>query len=146
MKSENLGCRLNQRREKSTICGRFEWKIRLQLSQASAIMIESLYFPVSIYKSKVFWAPLAYYYIIKFAGFCADQEFKYTIRMVKKRRISVVCYDTGIPIFFTIELQVISFLSLSGLCLHYQVYRFLYGSGFKVSISSPWPQNHNDLV
>ena len=33
MKSENLGCRLNQRWEKGKICGRFEWKIRLQLSQ-----------------------------------------------------------------------------------------------------------------
>jgi len=34
MKLENPGYRLNQRRVKGTICGSFEWKIRLQLIQA----------------------------------------------------------------------------------------------------------------
>ena len=33
MKLENPGYRLNQRLDKGTICGSFEWKIRLQLSQ-----------------------------------------------------------------------------------------------------------------
>ena len=33
MKLENSGYRLNQRLNKGTICGSFEWKIRLQLSQ-----------------------------------------------------------------------------------------------------------------
>ena len=33
MKLENLGYRLNQRLNKGTICGSFNWKIRLQLSQ-----------------------------------------------------------------------------------------------------------------
>ncbi len=33
MKLENPGYRLNQRIDKGTICGSFEWKIRLQLSQ-----------------------------------------------------------------------------------------------------------------
>jgi len=33
MKLENPGYRLNQRRVKGTICGSFNWKIRLQLSQ-----------------------------------------------------------------------------------------------------------------
>ena len=32
MKSENPGYRLNQRLNKGTICGSFNWKIRLQLS------------------------------------------------------------------------------------------------------------------
>ena len=33
MKLENPGFRLNQRLDKGTICGSFEWKIRLQWSQ-----------------------------------------------------------------------------------------------------------------
>jgi len=33
MKLENPGYRLNQRIDKGTICGSFEWEIRLQLSQ-----------------------------------------------------------------------------------------------------------------
>ena len=34
MKLENRGYRVNQTQENGTICGSFQWKIRLQLSQA----------------------------------------------------------------------------------------------------------------
>ena len=43
-------------------------------------------------------------------------------------KIEECCYETGISAFSSIDLKLISYLSFSGLWLHYQVCRFLYCS------------------
>ena len=47
MKFENRGYRSNQRQKKGTICGRFEWKIRLPLNQAYC------YKPIALVSQKI---------------------------------------------------------------------------------------------
>jgi len=59
--------------------------------------------------------------------------------MATKILCQVMSKVTGIPIFFSIGLQVIRFLSFSRLCLHYQVFRFSHCSKLQVSIRMEEP-------